>query len=233
MLHAFLERLKRVVHGADAQGDWRSLLLQTDWKVFAEHLLAQLEEKKDSAPWVVLVDEIPIFIKSMIECEGVASAHDFMYTLRNLRQKHPNIRWLYTGSIGLDTIARRNGIEGALVDLEVETVEPFSPAIAKQFLCHVAAKRGSKFEDEAISAVIRRLGWLSPYYLEKIAEASLDRVGTGSTITSDVGGRSSEFPPRVGTTNLLGHLAGTPGQELPRAGADPPLPDSSYRGPSP
>ncbi|MCK7582473.1 MAG: hypothetical protein MZV65_47425 [Chromatiales bacterium] len=37
------------------------MLLQTDWREFASHLLAHLDEHQDELPWLILVDELPIF----------------------------------------------------------------------------------------------------------------------------------------------------------------------------
>lgn len=183
---AFTDRLKRVINGAENQGDWRSILLNTDWTVFADHLLAQLEEGKDGLPWLILVDEIPIFTKALLEeKEGTKKVHDFLYTLRMLRQKHKKVLWLYTGSIGMDTIARRSGVEGALVDMEIYPLEPFSPETAAEFLNHIAQKNQCTFTLDAINTALARLGWLSPYYLEKIAEASCDKAIAGQPIGSD------------------------------------------------
>jgi AAA+ ATPase superfamily predicted ATPase len=170
------ERLKRIVQGVESQGDWRNILLDIDWTVFADHLLAQLEAEKDGKSWLFLVDEIPIFTKALLEKSGPEKTHDFLYTLRNLRQKHPKVIWLYTGSIGMDTVARRSGLEGALVDMEIYPLEPFSPKTAADFLAHIAKKNQYTFTVEAIDIVLNRLGWLSPYYLEKVAEAACDKV---------------------------------------------------------
>lgn len=185
IISSFTDRLKRVAAGNDISDDWRKILLNTEWDTFADHLLAQLEACKDQKPWLFLVDEIPIFIRALIETEGAARAHDFLYMLRNLCLKYKKIRWLYTGSIGLDTIARRNGIEGALVDMEVETLEPFDRETAGRFLAHIAGKSCCTFERAAIEKIIARLGWLSPYYLEKIGEAACDGRREGETITAD------------------------------------------------
>jgi len=174
VMSAFSGRLRRVLRGTDDGEDWRSLLLKTDWSEFADHLLAQLESEKDGPPWLLLIDEIPMFVKSLLESEGQQRVHDFLYRLRNLRQEHHKIRWLYTGSIGLDTIARRNGIEGALVDLEVETLEPFDRPTAEAFLSSLTRKRGRCLGPGAADRILSRLGWLAPYYLEKIAESALD-----------------------------------------------------------
>lgn len=188
---AFTSRLKNVVHGTENQ-DWRTILLNTDWKTFADHLLSQLEAGKDGCPWLVLVDEIPIFTKALLEAEGSAKVHDFLYTLRNLQLKHRNVLWLYTGSIGLDTIARRNGVEGALVDMEVESLEPFSKETARDFLVHLAEKNKLIFSTEAITTILGRLGWLSPYYLEKIAETACDKAIHGQPISSEMANHAAD-----------------------------------------
>src|SRR5688572_27713895 len=44
---ALTEKLRHVVRGADTTGgDWRQLLLQTDWRDFASHLLGHLNNDK-------------------------------------------------------------------------------------------------------------------------------------------------------------------------------------------
>lgn len=192
VIASLTERLRRVLHGAESQGDWRNILLNTDWTIFADHLLAQLESEKDGRPWLFLVDEIPIFTKALLEKEGLEKARDFLYTLRHLCNKHRKVLWLYTGSIGLDTIARRHGFEGALVDMEIEPLEPFGRDIATEFLGYIARKRECTFSPEAIDRIIVRLGWLSPYYLEKIAEAACDKAIVGQSISTDAADRAAD-----------------------------------------
>ena len=180
---AFTERLRRIVHGAESHGDWRNILLHTDWPHFADHLLTQLEAGKDGRPWLILVDEIPIFTLALLEEEaGANKARDFLYTLRNLRQKHRRVLWLFTDSIGLDTVARRHGFEGALVDMEIFPLLPFSVETATGFLDHIAARSRCRFSPPAAVRIIERLGWLAPYYLEKIAEAACDQAGANPCI---------------------------------------------------
>ncbi len=185
VLAGLTERLKRIVHGAESQGDWRKILLDIDWNDFADHLLAQLQEEKDGKPWLFLVDEIPIFTKSLLEKSGPKNTHDFLYTLRNLRQKHRKVLWLYTGSIGMDTICRRSGVEGALVDMEIYPLEPFNRQTAANFLAHIAKKNQCTFTPDAIETILARLGWLSPYYLEKIAEAACDKATDNQNIDNE------------------------------------------------
>jgi len=183
LLGALTERLRRVVHGADnLQGDWRNLLLNMDWRLFADHLVAQLEEATDGKTWVFLVDEITIFTKALLDGQGVTAASDFLYKLRQLCREHRKVRWLFTGSIGLDTIARRHGFEGSLVDLEIFSLEPFGLETAKGFLQQIAERNSVVMSEVAASTLCERLGWLSPYYLEKIGEAACERVPRGKEV---------------------------------------------------
>ncbi len=188
---AFTDRLKRAVQGAENQGDWRNILLNVDWTVFADHLLGQLEAGKDGKRWLFLVDEIPVFVRALLEKEGAPRVHDFLYTLRKLCRQHPKVLWLYTGSIGLDSVARRNGLEGSLVDMEIQPLEPFERDCAADFVRHIVKKNGRDIRPEAVEAILVRLGWLSPYYLEKIAEAACDRVVAGQPIDVEVAERAA------------------------------------------
>lgn len=183
VLATFSDKLRQVLKGADASGgDWRQMLLHTEWRDFARHLLAHLNHDKEGKPWLVLLDEIPIFALALLESHGMERVHDFLYTLRQFRQAYPNVRWLFTGSIGMDTIARRHSIEGALNDLEAYPLKPFDTDTAARFLAHVAVANGRQMAPTAAQHIIDRLGWLSPYYLEKIAEEASQQTANGQTI---------------------------------------------------
>lgn len=183
LLAAFTDKLRHVVKGADTTGgDWRQLLLSTDWREFASHLLAHLNNDKDGKPWLVLLDEIPIFALALLKTHGMDRVQDFLYTLRNFRQKYPNVRWLYTGSIGMDTIARRHSVEGALNDLVAYPLKPFDEDTAARFLANVAQENGRQMSPVAAQHIITRLGWLSPYYLEKIAHEACGQIASDKTI---------------------------------------------------
>lgn len=185
ILASVTERLRRVVQGADnLQGDWRNLLLNMDWRLFADHLVDQLDEATDGKTWVFLVDEITIFTKALLDDQGVTTASDFLYKLRQLCREHRKVRWLFTGSIGLDTIARRHGFEGSLVDLEIFSLEPFGLETAGGFLQQISERNGVVMTEAAVSTICERLGWLSPYYLEKIGEAACERVPRGQEVGS-------------------------------------------------
>lgn len=183
LLATFSVKLRQMLKGTETANDWRQLLLHTDWNQFAQHLLAYLD--KDEQPWLILVDELPLFVLDLIQASDVKHAHEFLYTLRGFRQKYRNIRWLYAGSIGLDSIARRFSIEGALNDLTVYSLQPFAPDTARDFLQHVAEYNLCQFDAIALDGLIGRVHWLAPYYLERVAEEACNYANADKIILSD------------------------------------------------
>jgi uncharacterized protein len=97
----------------------------------------------------------------------------FLYHLRKLRQTYPRIRWIFTGSIGLESVARRGGFQGAFLDMSVFPLEPFREPAARSLL-EVLCRENKvphpfSLDDNSFAHLASELGWLSPYYIEHIA----------------------------------------------------------------
>ena len=137
---------------------------------FLETLIEALND--NSFPTVIIIDEIAYFILALAE-EDQTSAHGFSYKLRGIQQQFKNVRWLLTGSIGLDTIARRYELEGAFVDFETFVLEPFTKGEASSFLLDEKIQElfNHKFtaSEKVLDQMFDELGWLAPYYLKLIA----------------------------------------------------------------
>ena len=190
LLTAFSDRLGRLLKGKEnPSSDWRQWLIETDWQEFADHLLAHLNDDKGGTAWIILVDELPIFVQALQAKGDGSAARTFLYWLRGVRQKYGNIRWIYAGSIGLDSVARRYNIEGALNDLTVFTLKTFDEKTARGFICDIAARRNCKVDEAALQEIVSRLGWLAPYYLKRIAEDSCELALDGHSAS----GALSEF----------------------------------------
>ena len=173
------DRLRKLISGSSTSDDWRQILLKSDWREFAGHLLAVLEAENNARQWIIMVDELPIFVGELLKSGGRERASTFLYWLRNARQKYRKLRWLYTGSIGLDAVSRREDMEGALLDLEIFSLKPFSRETAAEYLRVLATEVGCEFAEAAIERLLDGLGWLSPYYLEKLADQSFARNKQG------------------------------------------------------
>jgi len=155
----------------DLGGGWQAALGNMDWASFAETLVRGLDAREQRT--AILVDELALFVAARMR-KDEAAAQKFLYALRALAQRYPNVRWVFTGSIGLDTIARRGGIGGALNHLQVFPLEPFSLEAARSFLDDLSLsgqlQRPFALDDAGFAHFVRELGWLSPYYLEHLAQ---------------------------------------------------------------
>ena len=155
----------------DMSKGWQEALGQMDWSSFAETLVRGLDAREQKT--VILVDELALFVMERVKVDATA-ARNFLYGLRALQQRYKKVQWLFTGSIGLDIIAKREGIGGALVDLKLFPLEPFTREAARAFLEHLAVTgelfRPFTLDEPAFTAFVEQLGWLSPYYLQHVAQ---------------------------------------------------------------
>jgi hypothetical protein len=163
------QRFKQVL----SDGNWSTVqeaLGRLDWKSFSDTLVGSLNA--GTKPTLILIDEMSLFVAARLRHDRDA-ALNFLYHLRRLRQRYPNVRWMFTGSIGLDVVARGASLSGALLGLRSFPLEPFTSAAARAFLNHLcetgAVFRPFDLTDEGFAHFEAQLGWLSPYYLEELA----------------------------------------------------------------
>lgn len=168
-------RLKQLVTDG-WQGSPLNAIGKIDFSTFSEALIAALNEKGGET--LILIDEIALFVAERLS-KDVEGTHAFLYHLRRLRQSYPKVRWLFTGSIGLDVVARRVGLQGALVDLKPFPLDPFGDLAARSYLDHLnaigAVPRQFALDDAAFAHLARELGWLAPFYLQLVADRIMPR----------------------------------------------------------
>lgn len=156
--------------GGEWDGNVMGAIGKLDAKRFSETLIESLDQ--EGVDTVILVDEIALFVLARLKVD-VDATRDFLYHLRKLCQTYPRVRWIFTGSIGLDAVARRYDLGGALLDLTIFPLEPLSPEGARALLDRLSScgkvRRPFALDDAGLDHLARELGWLSPYYLEKLA----------------------------------------------------------------
>jgi hypothetical protein len=90
-------------------------------------LSAQVEDRER---WLFLFDELPLAIDNIRQDKGASIAMEVLDTLRSIRQDYPQIRMVYTGSIGLHHVVaelRKQGYRNAPTnDLPPVEVEPLA-----------------------------------------------------------------------------------------------------------
>ena len=72
-----------------------------DWKSLLETAMRDLEAHLNGTTVVLVWDELPLMLQKIARSADSENAMDLLDTLRGLRQTHPGIRMIFTGSIGL------------------------------------------------------------------------------------------------------------------------------------
>jgi hypothetical protein len=169
------QRLAQMVNPRGEQvGPWYQHALGLDWESYLESLLKVLHDDKEHQ-WAILIDELPIFLKALHDRgdEGINQARDFMNLFSRLRSVQPRVRWLVTGSIGIEPLARAGNYMGVLSKLFNYPLEPLTETQAIDFLQDLPQLglphgRMEITKPEA-QAVIDAVGWRAAYYLEAFA----------------------------------------------------------------
>ena len=160
---------------SDSSGEWYQPLISLDHEAYFERLIKALNEDRERR-WALLIDELPIFLKAMHDqgSQGVDAARNFMNLSSHLRAEFPRVRWMITGSIGLEPLARAGNYIGVLAKYETFDLQPLSEVQAKEFVKDIA-EAGRLLHRKAISdteaeALVNAVGWRAAYYLEALAK---------------------------------------------------------------
>jgi hypothetical protein len=154
--------------------DWKPLLTQT-----IEHLVTHQEDTL-----VFLWDEMPMMLDNIKRNDGEAVAMDVLNTLRLLRQMYPDLRMVYTGSIGLHhvlTSLKQTGyINAPTNDMHTVDVPPLSDTdasdLARQLL---DGENIQPNEPEQTAQTIAGAVDNHPFYIHHIVDAfSLDETSS-------------------------------------------------------
>jgi len=158
-----LKRIKKV------GGFGMSLELNDEEKAHWRELIQGLGDLLSSLdrPWLLVIDELPLFILKLLrEDESAERASVFLHNLRELRQRHPNLRWVIAGSIGLDTVTSRHRLTDSINDLKITGLGAFTESSARALLQELAASYDLTLSAEVVDHILQRLEWLLPYYLQ-------------------------------------------------------------------
>lgn len=175
MMSLLQQRLRQFLKpSTEPTGSWFGQLIEMDWETCADHLIAQLADTQ-SEKWAILIDELPVFLLHLQETdEGLRQAKSFVYRLRELRERAPQVRWLFTGSIGLEPLARRGEYLGAFNNMEPFGLDPLTDEAArklvKDWATHGLLPDRKHVSDSEAALVSERVGWRSAYYLEAFAK---------------------------------------------------------------
>ena len=165
-LMGVIKNIKRI----DATGVEFGDGVQHDHAAAFKELIKNLEIDKKI---VIMIDEFPQTVENIIECEGEKSARSFLKRNRELRHSTwlgDKIVFIYTGSIGLESIATKLGGVKFINDLNRIQVMPLTMQDADQFIGLLMAGQSLVINGDIKKYLIEKIEWLIPFYIQLIVQ---------------------------------------------------------------
>jgi hypothetical protein len=139
------------------------------------HFLTGIHLEKNKK-LILLIDEFPQTILNIVNTSGPEAAIRFLQSNRTLRLD-PNIinkvRFIYTGSIGLNHTVAAIDSTAFINDLNTLEIEPLSKKEATHFLNELIRPRKIRLEPETHEYLLAKLEWLIPFHIQLLVQELL------------------------------------------------------------
>jgi hypothetical protein len=136
---------------------------------------------------ILLIDEFPQTILNIVKTGGPEAAIRFLQSNRALRL-NPDIcnkvRFIYTGSIGLNHTVASIDSTAFINDLNTLEIEPLTRSEASLFLTRLLNSRGISIQPTVCEYLLHKLQWLIPFHIQLIVQELLNQNNTGRSIDS-------------------------------------------------
>jgi hypothetical protein len=127
-------------------------------------------------PVLLAIDEMPELLLGLDKQEdGTKRVSRLLHWLRALRQTHrQHIRWVFLGSIGLDSFVDDRNLRKTINDLTSLDLEALTAEEADAFLDRLGEGNHLPIPQNLRSLIIERIGWPLPHHLQMVFHALVD-----------------------------------------------------------
>jgi hypothetical protein len=163
-----VEQVGKIKFSKERERDWKTLLIK------AIHSICEQSEERVVFLW----DEIPYMLQKIHSKEkqknsSENSAIEILDTLRALMNEIDNLRFVYTGSIGLHHVISE--IAGNLTsqptnDMDIMELKPLNEQYAREMTEFYLKKELVEYSDKAIIEIIYTECDRVPFYIEKVVK---------------------------------------------------------------
>jgi len=131
-------------------------------------------------PVLLAIDEMPELLLALSKDEhGAERVSRLLHWLRALRQTYrQNVRWIFLGSIGMDSFVDDRNLRKAINDLTPTNMEALNAEEANRFLFLLGESNGLPLSAEQRALIIDRVGWPLPHHLQIVFHALVDSGAT-------------------------------------------------------
>lgn len=141
-----------------------------DWTKLGSDCLSLIA--KVEGRWLIYVDELPIMLFNIMRNDrvnGVQRVRRFLDWFRNDVRALPevrSIRWLVSGSVGLDTLVQQHGMADTINSFKHEGLAAFTEPVAMDMLAKLAERYQLALAPNDAERLIAAVLWPQPYYLQ-------------------------------------------------------------------
>jgi hypothetical protein len=128
-------------------------------------------ELEEDRKLVLLIDEFPQTLLNILEANKgeIQPAIRFLQSNRELRLNpdiNEKVRFIYTGSIGLNHTVAAINATAFVNDLNSIEVEPLNGEEAFAFIQELLANRQIRMNEATINYLLRKIDWLIPFHIQ-------------------------------------------------------------------
>lgn len=169
-IHSALQRVEEI-----NVGDGGITMSPSKKEITYKDLAKAIEELKLDQKLIIVLDEYPDVLEKINNNEGHEAASEFLSNTRWLCQNTnltSMVQFIFTGSIGLDTLASRLNLSNLINDRDRVSLSELSNKEANEFIKFLVKKHTSpmKLSDEIRAYLFQKVEWLMPYYIEILWE---------------------------------------------------------------
>ncbi|MBB5607810.1 MULTISPECIES: ATP-binding protein [unclassified Janthinobacterium] len=141
-----------------------------EWAAVACDVLRLIGQAENN--WLIYVDELPIMLFNIMRNDpatGVQRVRRFLDWLRNDVRGLPGahaVRWLISGSVGLDTLVQQHGMADTINSLSHQSLPAFKDEVAIAMLKELAAHYVIPLTPDDARSLVEAVQWPQPYYLQ-------------------------------------------------------------------
>lgn len=124
------------------------------------------------ARWLIYVDELPIMLFNIIRADpqaGTQRVRRFLDWFRNDVRAIPgahSVRWLVSGSVGLDTLVHQHAMADTINSLSHQSLAAFKDELAVEMLLRLSTRYQIPLSETDAQAMVGAVHWAQPYYLQ-------------------------------------------------------------------
>lgn len=143
---------------------------EDDWLRVASDLVGMLAVVEEN--WLLYIDELPIMLFNIIRNDpdtGAQRVRRFLDWFRNDVRALPGaakLRWLVSGSVGLDTLVQEHGMADTINSFNHQGLAPFSNEVAVSMLQRLAEQYALALSATDLQKIVSAVQWPQPYYLQ-------------------------------------------------------------------